>query len=377
MKKLMLLPVLFFLMVSCGKDSTSLESKKNELTELKKQIGQLQSQAKKLEAEIEALDTGTQRGIAVKVDTIVRKSYKNPFQVQGLVVSDEDVVISPEMGGQLKSILVKEGQNVQRGQLLATLDGSLVNAQISELEKALELAEIAYKRQKALWDQKIGTEIQYLQAKNNKESLERRLETARVQATKFQLRSPVSGVIDALFSNQGDMTGPGTPIMRVVSTRQVKIKADVSEQYISYLNKNDEVSVFFPSLKKGSTEKIQAVGSYINPNNRTFSIYISPSQSTLSQLKPNMLALITAYDFSKDNALSVATRLVRNDSEGSYVLVAEKGQNGNYTVQKKYVEIEESFATETILLGGIEEGSLIITEGFQKVIPGDRVEIIR
>lgn len=376
MKKMMILPVLFSLMISCGKDAESLEGRKKELTELKKEISALQAKAKKLEAEINALDTTSVKGFAVKVDTLSRKTYKNPFQVQGLVVSDEDVVISPEMGGLIKSILAKEGQTVQQGQVLATLDGSLVSAQISELEKALELATIAYDRQKALWDQKIGTELQYLQAKNNKESVERRLQTARVQAAKFQLRSPVSGVVDAVFANKGDMAGPGAPVMRVVSTRQVKIKADVSEQYISHLKKNDQVSVFFPSLKKGSEERIQAVGSYINPNNRTFSIYITPSNATLKELKPNMLALITAYDFTKENALSVPTRLIRNDEGGSFILVATS-KNGAYVVEKKYVEIEESFATETILLSGVEEGSLLITEGFQKVIPGDRIEIIQ
>lgn len=377
MKKFMLLPGLLFLMMSCGNDTESIEGRKKELTALKKEISKLQAKAKQLEAEIEALDTTEVKGFAVKVDTLRRKTYKNPFQVQGLVVSDEDVVVSPEMGGIVKSILVKEGQNVQQGQILATLDASLVSAQISELEKALELAVIAYERQKALWDQKIGTEIQYLQAKNNKESLERRLQTTRVQASKFQLRSPVSGVIDALFTNKGDMAGPGTPVMRVVSTRQIKIKADVSEQYISYLKKNDEVSVFLPSLKKGSEERIQAVGSYINPNNRTFSIYISPSPKISKELKPNMLALITAYDFAKENALSVPTRLIRNDENGTYILVASPSGKRSFVVEKKYVEIEESFATETILLSGVDEGTLMITEGFQKVIPGDRIEIIQ
>lgn len=363
--------------IGCGSDN-SVDSMKKELAEKKKTYSTLKLEIETLEKKISELDSSAEKDMrtAVKLEMIAPGELKNPFQLQGLVASDRNVMVSAELGGTITGVMVKDGQIVSKGQVLATLDGAAMASQIAELKKSYELALTSFEKQESLWKQNIGTEMQYLQAKNRKESLEKSLATAQIQLGKFTLRSPISGVVDQLFKNEGEILGPGMPLARVVDASQIKIKADVSESYLQAMKKGDEVEVYYPSLNKRSKEKIHAVGNYIHPDNRTFSVYILPS-GNLQDLKPNLLALITAYDYVKSDVISVPTKLIRNDGKGDYVLTAKKETNGKMIVHKTPVEIEEKFSARSVIKSGLNSGDMLIVEGYQSVISGDEIKEVK
>ena len=363
--------------IVCG-SYNSVEGLKTQLAEKKKAMNTLKLEIEALEKTIAETDSSAVKDLrtAVKLEVIAPGELKNPFQLQGLVASERNVMVSAEMGGTITRVFVKDGQVVSKGQTLATLDGSAMAAQMAELKKGYELAVTSFEKQEILWKQNIGTEMQFLQAKNRKESLEKSLATAQIQLGKFTLKAPISGVVDQLLKNEGEILGPGMPFARVVDASQIKIQADVSESYLQSIKKGDEVEIFYPSLKKKSKEKIFSVGNYIHPENRTFSVYILPS-GNLQDLKPNLLALITAYDFVKSNVISVPTKLIRNDGKGDYVLTAKKGTNGKMSVVKTPVEIEEKFSARSVIKSGLVAGDLLIVEGYQSVISGDEIKEVK
>jgi len=362
-------------LLACSDSGSKLEQKQKELTEKKKTFSKLKDEIQKLENEIAELDTTQEDlGIAVEIDTIASHEFKNPVVFQGLVESDKNVLINPEVPSTVTAIHVREGQRVYKGQLLVSLDGRAAASQIAELEARLKLAKANYDKQKRLWDQNIGSEIQYLQAKTNYEALQKSLMAAQVQLGKFDLRSPISGTVDEVMAKVGQLVGSmgSQGVMRVVNLQDVEIKANISERYIENIRKGQSVEVFYPSLNLTTKEKISAVGSVINANNRTFSIIIEPSHKS-SMLKPNLLAMITASDYVKEDAITVPTRLIRNDGKGDYVLTVNAN---DMSVEKTFIEIEEQFATETVITSGLEPGALLITEGYNSVIKGDPVKIV-
>ena len=363
MKNIILIGILITA-IACGDKSTSeLETKRTELESKEKQLAQLKTEIAELKRAIIELDTQSRNNaIAVRALKIERGLYKNPFQIQGLVESDQNVLISPEVPAKLLKIHVVEGQRVAPGQTIATLDGSVASSQIAELENALILAKTNYEKQERLWNQNIGSEMQYLQAKQ--------------QLGKYTLKSPISGTVDAIMANEGELVGSmtGGPVARIVNLKDIKVKANVSERYINQISKGQSVSLSFPSIGLVLNEKIDAVGNVIDPNNRTFTVIVKPS-SNLSKLKPNMLSMITAYDYVQDASISVPTRLIRTDGE-TFFIYAINVNGEKKTVEKRVIEIEKQFPTATIIKSGLEEGDLIITEGVNNVIVGDEVKII-
>jgi len=376
MKKLIIILLAASIITGCGSSSGDLDKKKAELEEKKAELSKLKGEIKTLEAEIYELDTNKkERLIAVRALAVEPGDFKNPVKLQGLVESDQDVTIAAELGGRVTSVLVKEGQRVSKGQVIARLDGSAMAKQVEELATALELAEIAYKKQKKLWDQKIGSEIQYLQAKNGYERLKSSHEAAKANLSKFTLTSPINGNVDEVFANAGQVLAPGqSPVARIVNSNDVTVKANVSERYLTKLNTGDEVVVYYPSLEETHKEKIASIGSYINPNNRTFNVVIIPSVRN-KYMKPNLLAIITAYDYKKSDVITVPTKLVRGEKGKNFVLTLKKDGDA-YIVVKQEVEVEKSFINRTVIKSGLEPGTLIVTEGYNKVVNNDRVKII-
>lgn len=362
-------------LLACSDSGSKLEQKQKELTEKKKEYSKLKDEIDKLETEIAKLDTTEEDlGIAVKIDTVVKSDFNNPVVFQGLVESDKNVLINPEVPSTVTAIHVREGQRVYKGQLLVSLDGRAAQSQIAELEARMELAKANYDKQKRLWDQNIGSEIQFIQAKTNYEALQKSMMAAQVQLGKFDLRSPISGTVDDIMAKVGQLVGSlgSQGVMRVVNLQDVEIKANISERYLENIKKGQPVEVFYPSLNLTTKERVSAIGSVIDPNNRTFSIIIEPSMKS-NMLKPNLLALITANDYVKEDAITVPTRLIRNDGKGDYVLTVNQD---DLTVVKSFIEIEEQFATESVISSGLKEGALLITEGYNSVIKGDPVKII-
>ena len=378
MKYASIIALAAFLFVGCTPSPESdLDKKKEELTKAEASLDSINKVIAGLKAEIEELDTNARtKTFPVMVEEIQKGAFKNPFQIQGLVESNQNVMVSPEVPANVVKIHVREGQRVSKGQLIASLDGSVASAQISELENALTLAETNYKKQERLWNQKIGSEMQYLQAKNSYENLQKSLQTARTQLGKYSLRAPISGTVDAIMANPGELVGGMTsgPVARIVNLKDIKIKANVSEKYIGQIKVGQEVQVEYPSIGLKTKEKVVAISNVIDVNNRTFVIYVKPTQN-LGQLKPNLLAMITAYDFVDEDAISVPTKLVRRFGENSFVFVVqEKGEKK--IVERRVIEIEKQFPSQTIIKSGLEPGDLLITEGVNSVIAGDEVKII-
>jgi RND family efflux transporter MFP subunit len=377
MQKLSIITIVFaVLLAACGEQSSSLEEKRAELEEKREHLAALTDSIKALEQEILELDTTiTEKATAVIADKVERSTFKNPFRIQGVVSSNQNVDVSPEVGGTITQITIKEGQRVSKGQVIARLDASAVSSQLAELRTALKLAKVAYEKQERLWKKNIGSEMQYLQAKNNYESLQSRINTAEVQIGKFTITSPISGSVDAIYANAGELTGAGRPIARIVSGGDMKIIADVSETYLGAVKQGDEVKVHYPSLNKTVTEKVFAVGDVINPENRTFRITIKPSSKNLS-LKPNLLAIITAYDYVQDNVISVPTKLVRDDGQGTYLMVAQKDEAGLLRAMKRPIEVSRTFADYTIVESGLKEGDRVIVEGYSSVVNKELLQVV-
>ncbi len=364
--------------IACGEqDTNTLEAKQKELIEKENELADLKAEIVKIKSEINAMDTNARsNAIAVKALTIEAGLFKNPFQMQGLVESDQNVMVSPEVPAKLVRVHVREGQRISKGQLIASLDGSVASSQIAELENALFLAKTNYEKQERLWNQNIGSEMQYLQAKNNYENLQKSIATAKQQLGKYSLTSPINGTVDAIMANEGELVGSitGGPIARIVNLKDIKVKANVSESYISQVMRGQEVQLHFPSIDLTLNEKIAAVGNVIDVNNRTFTVIVKPSKE-LSKLKPNMLCMMTAYDYVEENTISVPTRLIRTSEDKHFIYVV-KTNGEKREVEKRFIEIGDQFPTATIVTAGLEQGDLVITEGVNNVIPGDEVKII-
>jgi membrane fusion protein, multidrug efflux system len=378
MKYLSLITLAALIVAGCSsKPETSLDKKRAELTDAEESLDSIQNVIAEIKEEIKALDTTVRaKTFPVMVTTIAKGAFQNPFQIQGLVESDQNVLISPEVPGNVVSVMVREGQRVSKGQVIATLDGSIAGSQIGELENALSLAKINYEKQSRLWAKKIGSEMQYLQAKNQYENMSKSLETAQAQLGKYTLRSPINGTVDEIMANPGELVGGLTsgPVARIVNLRDIKIKANVSERYVGQIKTGQTVMLDFPSLGLKMTEKVSAVSNVIDIDNRTFVVYVKPSKN-LDRLKPNLLTLITAYDYVDNDAISVPTKLIRTDGDKAFVFVV-KEQGQKKIVEKRFIEIQKQFPSQTLISSGLEAGDLLITEGVMSVIVGDEVKII-
>lgn len=348
-----------------------LKEKKKELRALEKLIG-------KLEFEIDSInpDKNKEKPRALVTTQVVeRKNFERYIDIQSNVQSDDVVMASSETGGRLLNVNVKEGAYVKRGQLIAKVDMESINKQIDELNKAMELAEDVYDRQKRLWDQNIGSEIQYLQAKNNKERLDKSLETAKFQLTKANVYAPISGVVDMVFLKTGEMASPGGPIVQLLSIGQVKVVANVPEKYLTAVKRGQMVDIKFPSLDREMRARVSLIGSSINPANRTFKVEVNvPNRDGL--LKPNLLASMLVSDYKKEDAIVIPLELVQQEVSGrSYVYVKGVGGEGDHA-KKVYVETGESYNGEIIITSGLKGKEELIVDGARGLANNELIKII-
>ena len=370
--------LIILLATACGKkDITEIQHKQEQLTQKEKDLVTLKKEILDLKREIQSLDTNARdNAIAVMAIEIKKGVFKNPFEVQGIVKSDRNVLVSPEVPAKIIRLHIKEGQKVSKGQVIATLDGSIADAQINELEGSMELVKLNFEKQERLWNKNIGSEMQYLQAKNQYEQLQNAIQTAQTQLGKYSLRSPISGTVDEVMANEGEFVGSmtGGPVARIVNLSDIKIVASASETYLGKLKVGQEVSLSFPSIQLNTTEKVSAISNVINPNNRTFSFYVKPTKY-IKMMKPNLLAMITAHDYEANDAISVPTKLIRV-ANGQHFIYTIKTNGNKRIVQKSIIQIDKQFPNKTIIKSGLAPGDMVITEGVNSVIVGDEVKII-
>lgn len=372
---------LFSLLLSFGIlftacSSNEIAEKKASLQEKKAELADLKVEIKTLETELKVLAPETaEKGTAVYTTSLIPEAFSHSFEVNASLEAVQSALVSPEMNGQVTEILVKEGDKVKSGQILARLNTRVLESSKKELEVSLDLANQIYYRQQKLWNQKIGSEIDFLKAKNAKESLEAKLNTLKSQLEMAVITSPIQGIVDQIALKEGEMAIPGTAMMQVVNINAFYLQADVAEAHLASLKVGDPVEIYFPSFPElNKKSKIYRIGQIINPENRSFLAEVKLN-NTDGFLKPNMLALTRFIDFYKKEALVVPTSIIKNDFRGAYLYIVDERDDA-FFAQKVYVETGYTMANKTHIISGLDFGQQIITEGYNKVVNGSRLVIL-
>ncbi len=370
-----------FLITACAAPESSeteiprdLPGLQQHLRTKKSELRVLQDEIKGIESTISELDPSAGKSNKyVSIDSVTRSDFDHFVTVQGSIQADDVLAASSETGGRIIRLLVDEGDYVKQGQLIAETDLESIDKQVAELQTSLQLASDVFERQQRLWDQKIGSEIQYLQAKNNKERLEKSIETLDFQKTKSNVYAPISGSVDMVHLKEGEMSSPGMPIVQILNTSRLKVEADVPENLLASVKRGDQVNVFLPALNETMARRITQLGRRIDPSNRTFRIEIDiPSRGIL---KPNLLAEIELRDFSMKDVLVIPRDIVQQEISGkNYVMTLGENADGFFAI-KKYVETGEASEGKVIITSGITESDLLITVGALGLTDGEHIQI--
>jgi len=371
MKKLaILISAVSLLLSSCGEGKLNIEAKKSELNDLKSQLIELKGQIKGLEKDLNGhVELSNEKRISVRIKPIQEETFYHFIEQAGKVSSKENILVSAEMGGLVTQLNATEGQWVNKGQSIIELDSDIMKSNVAELSSALELAKTTFERQQILWDQKIGSELEYLQIKNQYESLQNKFEAAEAQLKKLSISAPISGLVEELFLNPGELASPGRPAFRIVNTQKVYVEADVAERYANILKKNSPVVVNFNALGISKEAPISFVGQVINPENRTFKVKIH-LDNTSGELKPNAVASLKIQDYTNNNAIVVSSQIVKRDMRGDFLFINKNGK-----AQKTYIQTGLSHDASTMVESGLAIGDQIIVEGYNEVVNGSLLDI--
>lgn len=352
---------------------TDLKGKKELVSKKKEEIKKIKEDIDKLNDEILVLNPRKEKVAApVGIVKIAPMDFEKFTTVQGSVQADKSAFISSETGGRLTSIRAKEGDYIRRGQLIATVDLSSLKTQMAEVETRLSLARTVYQKQKRLWDQNIGTEIQYLQAKNNVEQIEKGLATMNSQLAKANVYAPMSGFVEMEMAKSGEVVGPGSPILQVVNNSKVKIVADVPESFLGVIKRGQKVDINFPALDKKITKRVTMLGRQIDPSNRTFKVEVATSNPK-NVFKPNLLSELTFKSFSEKNVIALSLPTILEEVSGKKYVFVMVDKDGKKVAHKKYVETGESSEGQIIVTEGLEAGDIVITEGARNINENDPV----
>ncbi|WP_420571454.1 efflux RND transporter periplasmic adaptor subunit [Kordia sp.] len=388
MKKIniLILPIVLIL-ASCGggaeKDIDTLISEKNvkEITEkrdaLKAEKLELDAKIKQLSDAIEKINP-TKKKTLITVFTAKDTIFNHYLELQGNVDTKKNIVITPEMSGILKQVFVKEGQRVSKGQILARVDDNGLSQQLSQLQIQADLAKTTYDRQKRLWDQKIGSEIQYLQTKSAYEAQQKAVDQLKVQLSKTAIRAPFSGVVDDVITEQGSVVGAGqTQIIRIVNLRDMYIEAVIPEKYLTNVKKGKDVEVYFPVLGgKPMNAKIRQAGDFIDPNNRTFKIEIGVPNKD-GNIKPNLTAKLKINDYTNPKAILIPQSVISENAEGEqYIYIADSIQDKTAKAKKVIISTGKTQGDFIEVVQGLTDGNAVIKEGARSVKDGQEVTII-
>ena len=355
-----------FLFTSCSKPD-----KKTELAGLKSQQKEIEVKIKALEKELGAGKKVEATPITVAVTPLQAQSFKHFVEAQGVVTSKNIVQVTPQMGGSLTGIFMVEGQAIKKGQLVATVDNSVMKESLAEINNQLDLAVILYNKQKTLWDQQIGTEVQFLQAKANKEALEKRIVTMQTQMGMSKVYAPISGTVEMVRQKVGEMGMPGAPIAQIVNVGDLKVTAKIGDTYVGSVKRGDAITVKFPDINKELNARISVVDALIDPSSRTFGIEANiPNLG--GSLKPNQVAVININDLSKANSLIIKQNLIQKTEAGDLVYVAVV-ENGKKIARAKKVKTGISYNGEVEIMEGLTAGDNVITQGYQDLVDGSLI----
>ena len=374
MKKIILIATFLSLIFSCGKkkDNTNIDSliASKNLVSIKAKRGELQTQLTKLDDAIALLDIKKSEEALVSVSVVKDTVFSHYLEVQGNVDTKENLIIYPQFSGILNTVNVIAGQKVSKGQLLGTIDDGGLSQQLAQMETQMALAKTTFERQKRLWDQKIGSEIQYLQAQTNMISQQKAVSQMKAQLAKTRIIAPFSGVIDELITEKGQVVGPGQGLMRIVNLNNMFVSTAVPESYIGKLKVGTVVNVYLASLGKTYAGKIRQVASNINPNNRSFGIEVS-IPNTENLLRPNQVAKLKIIDYTNANAVVVPSNVIQVDGNGDlFVFEATSIKDKTGIAKKVIVKVGKTSENFTEILGGLEPKTIVVSDGVNTVSEG-------
>jgi membrane fusion protein, multidrug efflux system len=347
-------------------------NKQAKLEKLRQQHDKIADQIRTLEEQIKA-EKGNKIDSSKVTEVSVTEMKEQPFnhyvEVQGKLDGDENVGISVKMAGEVVAKYADVGVAVHKNQVLAQLDDGIYQKQIKEVKNSLDFATDTYNKQKSLWDQKIGSEMQYLQAKNAKESLEKRMASLEEQVDMLKIKSPINGTIAECSVKVGQLVSPAPNLVvfRVVNFSSLKVVAEVAEAYASKISKGDLVTVFFPDINYTLTSRVTFASDYISPVNRTFVIELRmPSKE--KSIKANMVCVLKINDYSSSKAFSLPINVVLNENNHKFVFVAE-----NKIAKKRFVTLGQTYNGMVEITDGLKSGDKVITSGYQKVEEGKSI----
>lgn len=345
----------------------------------------IEERLKKLESERADLDTKIadlrlQLGTVEKtVPVEVMDLNKNPFShytsVYGEVQSDQDVNMNPKAMGVVSNVSVQEGQRVSKGQLLAQIDNQMVLKRLKEAKDSYEFIKTVFEKQKGVWEKNVGSEVDFLKAKNDKESMENRIAILNEELSNMRITAPFSGVIDKIYIKEGETASPSVPAFHLVSESNLKVKTEISEAVASKLKKGDKANIIFPDLEIDTLNlTISAISQSIDRVNRTVSIYVDLPKSVYNKIKPAMLATVKFKTAEIENAITLPTNLIQQEGTTDYVLVASKNKNQKLEAAKKIIVKGKTYNGVTEIIGGLKLDDKIISVGYENVREGDLIK---
>ena len=373
MKNILSILLITTIFAACGKKEGGTNAnadKSAQLAELKKQQADLGGKISALEKELGGNDAKAEKVMAIAVEAVSAGAFNNFIELQGSVVADEQVFITGRVPGSVSKVFIKVGDRVRAGQVVAEIDDDMVLQSLEEVKKRWELANEVYLKQDALWKQNIGSEIQLLSAKNNKEALDKAINTIQRSRELYQVKSPIDGVVDECMVKVGQAAAPGIPMATVVNFSKLKVQVDAPETYAGKIRQGNTVMVLFPDLKKELTSKISYIGATVNPSNRTFKVEI-PIRSNEAGLLPNMATTVKVVNYSNGSAIAIPINLLQKDlANVDFVLVESEGR-----AKKMPVKIGQMYGEKAEILSGLKAGDKIITAGYQDLNEGDAVKV--
>ncbi|WP_429401934.1 efflux RND transporter periplasmic adaptor subunit [Mucilaginibacter lappiensis] len=365
MKKLLYIPAFIFFAACSSKQP---KDKTAELADLKKQQADLNSKITKLQAEVGSKDSSK----TTDVSTIAIKptQFTNYVQIQGKIDAQDNVTAYPQAQAIITGLYVKVGQHVSKGQTLAQLDNNVLLQNIAQNESQVSLNQTLFNRQKNLWDQKIGTEVQFLQAQTTLQSSKKALAALKQQASQYRIVSPINGTVDQMDLKLGQAASPGQTGIRVVNADVLKVKADVPESYAGSVNTGNEVKILVPDAQDSLITKVTFAAKAIDPTSRSFGVEIKlPIRKTL---RPNMTAIIQIANYTKANTVVVPVKAILKSETGDYVYL-----NQNGTAKKVNVKSGTTYAGNTEILSGLKNGDQLVTEGATEIEDGDKIKVLQ
>lgn len=352
----------------------ALRSKKSDISEQQKK---LEDEIKLLDSAIASIDKNEKLPLVSTFKAKVQK-FDHFLELQGDVMTKQNVLIYPEMAGTLLRVYVKEGQRVRKGQLLATIDDGGIGSQLAQLETQTALAKTTFERQKRLWDQKIGSEIEYLQAKASYEGQDNSVKQLKSQLAKSSIRAPFSGIIDDVIKDQGTVVSPGSgsEVFRIVNLKNMYVEVEVPERHLPNVTAGKKVEVYFPVLGETVISKVRQTGNFINPGNRSFKVEI-PVPNKEGRIKPNLTVIAKINDYTNEEAILIPQSVVSENAVGNqYVFLADLDDSRSQaTAKRAIIETGKTQGDYVEVISGIVPGNNIIVEGARSVRDNQQVKV--